>query len=147
MIVLTYNKCPQCGGVYTTEFNILTREKDTFCQRCGKSVYYPIVKNNDGEPVLDEDGEPKYLEEANDGYGIVRVATNDDMFTYCRINKPLNLEEAKANCFEILGDPFVDKSRSYFTYWEAEKKDIVVLSGYDPGTYEDFIDTEDIIPF
>ena len=110
-------------------------------------MYYPIVTNNDGEPVLDEDGELKHLEEVSDGYGIVRVVTNDDMFTYCRINKPLNWEEAKANCFEILGDPFVDKSRSYFTYWDAEKKDIVVLSGYDPGTYEDFIDMEDIIPF
>ena len=32
----------------------------------------------------------------------------------------------------------IDAETSYFVYWDTDKKEIVVLFGYDPGTYRDF---------
>ena len=48
------------------------------------------------------------------------------------------LEEMKESYLKSLENPDIDAETSYFVYWDTDKKEIVVLFGYDPGTYRDF---------
>ena len=139
MVITTYEKCPQCGGPYETGYDCNTSKKEIQCLRCGRRQDFTIVKNN-GEPVLNENGEPKYLaEEVRDGYGCTIIRETNNILTIHTFNDPWDLEEAKRACQKICEDFYVDESRSHFTYWDAEKKEIVAILGEEPGTYEQFM--------
>lgn len=131
-------KCPQCGGVYMVDFDCRTFEEYKFCCRCGKSEDYFVVLNDDGEPVLDENGELQYLYKEDEGYGCFHVVWKKGGSSIYSLHMPFDFEEIKEDLFRDIENPDVDKDRSYFTYWDAEKKEIVVLFGEDPGTYEEF---------
>jgi DNA-binding Lrp family transcriptional regulator len=131
--------CSRCGGVYTVDFDCRTYEEDGYCERCGISVSYYIVKNDDGEPVLDEKGELKYLYEEAGGYGRIFTVLKNGEYITDSLEESSDLEELKEEYLKSLENPDVDADCSYFTYWDPEKKEIVVLFGEDPGTYEEYI--------
>lgn len=136
--VQDYEKCPQCGGVYVVEFNCRTYEEYKFCHRCGKTEEYSIIRNDDGEPVLDEKGAPEYITKDNMGYGCIFLSGKKGVSTSYSFNEPYDLEEMKESYLKSLENPDIDAETSYFVYWDTDKKEIVVLFGYDPGTYRDF---------
>jgi len=62
--VIDEKKCEHCGGVATTEFDCRTFEEYVFCHRCGMIDNHVIVRDENGDAVLDEDGkmpETRYL--------------------------------------------------------------------------------------
>lgn len=136
--VQDYEKCPQCGGVCVVEFDCRTYEEYKFCHRCGKTEEYSIVRNDDGEPVLDEKGAPEYITKDNMGYGCIFLSGKKGVSTSYSFNEPYDIEEMKAYYLKTLENPDIDEETSYFVYWDTEKKEIVMLFGYDPGTYRDF---------
>lgn len=145
--VQDYEKCPQCGGVYAVDFDCRTFEESKFCPRCGKEEYY-IHADDKGEPVLDENGKLKYISEDCDGCGCICVAHNKGILNYYPLEATIDLEELKTTYLETLENPDVDAERSYFTYLDIEKKDVVVLFGEDPGLYGqvDYVVNEADIP-
>ena len=144
--VTDHEKCPQCGGVYVVDFNCRTFEESKFCQRCGKAEEYYVLIDDNRNPILDEDGKWQYISEENDGYGSICLTLKEGYFKYHPLEESFDLEELKAAYLEALENPDVDAERSYFAYWDTEKKEIVVLFGEDPGLYredEDDFDVDD----
>lgn len=137
-IVENYEICPQCGGAYYVEFNCNTGEEYKFCERCGKMEQYVMIRDDDSNVVLDENGAPQYISETKDGCGSVLFVMNNGASTGFSLQEPFDLEEVKAYFLKKLEDPNINKEKSYFIYWDVENKKIVALYGEDPGDYEQF---------
>lgn len=133
--VQSYERCPQCGGSYFTETNCRTLEEYKICDRCGKTEQYFLIRDDESNAVLDENGAPKYLSKNKDGYGSMLFVMNNGVSTMCSLQEPFDLKETKAYYLRQLENPDVNKEKSYFTYWDVENKKIVAVFGDDPGEY------------
>ena len=131
-----YERCPQCGGMCLVDVNCRTHEEYKFCERCGKTEKYYIRRDNDSNIVLDENGTPEYIEEKSGGYGCITIVMNKGIPSTYALRDPSDLKKMKAEYLKELEKPYVNKEKSYFTYWDTEKKQIVAVFGDDPGEYE-----------
>ena len=52
-------ECPQCKGIYSTDFNCRTQEEYRHCSRCGRTEKWMLVRDGEGKPVLDDEGHVK----------------------------------------------------------------------------------------
>ena len=130
-----YERCPQCGGMCLVDVNCRTHEEYKFCERCGKTEKYYIRRDNDSNIVLDENGAPEYIKEKSGGYGCITIVMNKGIPSTYALRDPSDLKKMKAEYLKELKKPYVNKEKSYFTYWDAEKKQIVAVFGDDPGEY------------
>ena len=131
-------KCPQCGGCYTTDFDCRTLEEFKFCERCGKKVLHELVRDENGEVVLDAEGKPSYKESSHFGYGCLKLAGKKGGATLYSMTEPLTDEVAKEirNSFNT---DLVDVGKSYLTKWDDERKDVVAVFGEVPKLYDETI--------
>ena len=60
--VISYEKCSQCGGVYSIDYYYRTGEEYRFCQRCGKVHNHAIVRDENSNFCYDENGKEYELE-------------------------------------------------------------------------------------
>ena len=131
-------KCPQCGGCYTTDFDCRTLEEFKFCERCGKKELVELVRDENGEAVLDAEGKPTYRESSHFGYGRLRLAGKKGGATLYSMTEPLT-EQAAEEIQNSFNTELVDVGKSYLTKWDDEKKDVVVLFGEVPHTYDEMV--------
>ena len=73
--VISYEKCSQCGGVYSIDYYYRTGEEYRFCQRCGKVHNHAIVRDENSNYCYDEDGKLKFEEVTSQGYGTMALAS------------------------------------------------------------------------
>lgn len=131
-------KCPQCGGCYTTDYDCRTLEEFKFCERCGKKELVELVRDENGEVVLDSEGKPSYKESSNFGYGCLKLAGMKGGATLYSMTEPLT-DEAAADIRNSFNTELVDVGKSYLTKWDEEKKDVVALFGEVPYTYDEML--------
>ena len=131
-------KCPQCGGCYTTDFDCRTLEEFKFCERCGKKELVELVRDENGEAVLDAEGKPTYRESSHFGYGCLHLAGKKGGATLYSMTEPLT-EQAAEEIQTSFNTELVDVGKSYMTKWDDEKKDVVVLFGEVPQTYDEML--------
>ena len=131
-------KCPQCGGCYTTDFDCRTFEEFKFCERCGKKELVELVRDENGEAVLDAEGKPTYRESSHFGYGCLRLAGKKGGATLYSMTEPLT-EQAAEEIQNSFNTELVDVGKSYLTKWDDEKKDVVALFGEVPQTYDEML--------
>lgn len=129
-------KCPQCKGVFVTDFNCRTLEEYRHCSRCGRTEEWVIVRNEAGEPVLDENGNVKREYHENFGYGSACFAGKAGISQILSFSGPVD-GEIKKLYLETLENPKVDKDKSYLTSWDDDKKEVVAIFGTVPETYEE----------
>lgn len=89
--VLTTEQCPRCGSEETfhSEYRYKTGEDHGFCENCGYTYDLGMVRNEDGEPILNENGHWVFDEVEKNNYGIVIEA----MPGGARAMSPLPTEE------------------------------------------------------
>ena len=131
-------KCPQCGGCYTTDFDCRTLEEFKFCERCGKKELVELVRDENGEAVLDAEGKPTYMESSHFGYGCLRLAGKKGGATLYSMTEPLT-EQAAEEIQNSFNTELVDVGKSYLTKWDEEKKDVIALFGEVPHTYDEMV--------
>lgn len=131
-------KCPQCGGCYTTDFDCRTLEDFKFCERCGKKELVELVRDENGEVILDAAGKPSYRESSHYGYGCLKLAGKKGGATLYSMTEPLT-DEAAADIRKSFNTELVDVGKSYLTKWDEEKKDVVALFGDVPHTYDEMV--------
>ena len=135
-------KCPQCGGCYTTDFDCRTFEEFKFCHRCGKREEYKLIRNEQGKAILDKDGQPKYIEESRFGFGCLMLAGKKGVSALYSMPEPLTdgmINDIK----KTLEEDDVDADKSYLTKWDDEKHDVVAVFGTVPKLYDESFEDED----
>lgn len=120
--VVDYKKCPRCGGVMYYEFNCRTGEEYGICDRCGANYGF---------------------EEDNESFGRCYIQFNNGVGRSFSLAEPVN-DKVKSWYEEQIKREDVDPDKSYLMAWDTVKKEIVVVYGNDPGSYDDSFATEDI---
>ena len=131
-------KCPQCGGCYTEDFDCRTLEEFKFCHRCGKKELITLVRDENGNAVYDADNKPQYTEESHFGYGCLCLAGKNGGSTLYSLTNPLTDEEL-ANIQGSFNQDVVDIGKSYLTKWDADKNDVVSVFGEVPKLYDEMM--------
>ena len=134
--VLDSEKCEHCGGIVSTEYNCRTNENYKFCNRCGFIENYVIVRDEDGEPVLDKDGLMEFKTESLPGFGCLAFYKKGGIGVIYPLDKPYD-ESARQAFFAELNNPQLDPDRCYFTRWDFDTKQVVSVYGNIPPTYDE----------
>ncbi len=129
-------KCPNCGGMYVSDFDCRTFESYYFCNRCGRTEEHKIVRDNDGKAVLDEDGLVKYEHSVGGGYGCARFSF-DKIAQLFPIVRHLD-KEIKNDYLKTIEDPQIKKDECYLTAWNEERNEIIAVFGKLPQSYDEF---------
>ena len=133
--VISYEKCSQCGGVYSIDYYYRTGEEYRFCQRCGKVHNHAIVRDENSNYCYDEDGKLKFEDVISQGYGCMALASKGFKTVY-HLEKPVD-EETKKEYLEIIEEEEIDKDNCYLTMWDEGKKEVVAVFGTLPGAYDE----------
>ena len=133
--VISYEKCSQCGGVYSIDYCYRTGEEYRFCQRCGKVHNHAIVRDETSNYCYDEDGKLKFEDVSSQGYGCMALASKG-LKTVYYLEKPVD-DETKKEYLEIIEEEEIDKENCYLTMWDEEKKEVVAVFGTLPKTYDE----------
>lgn len=83
-------ECPQCKGIYTTDFNCRTQEEYRHCSRCGRTEKWIIVRDAEGKPVFDENGHVKMEHKENFGFGSAKIAFKKGFSQLWSFSEPVN---------------------------------------------------------
>ena len=97
-----------------------------------------LVRDENGEVVLDAVGKPSYKESSHLGYGCLKLAGKKGGATLYSMTEPLT-DEAAADIRKSFNTEVVDVGKSYLTKWDEEKKDLVALFGEVLHTYDEMI--------
>lgn len=144
---ISYEKCPQCGGAYVIELDCRTLEEYCFCNRCGKTNNFTIVRDKDGKAIMEEEDcrIPKYKNESNDGYGCLAIADMNGVTAIYHYDRPVSVEQIKSEYLNILkeGEGKIKVDKCYLTYWDDEKKEIIALFGKLPRSYDEITEEDE----
>lgn len=135
-------ECPQCKGIYSTDFNCRTQEEYRHCSRCGRTEKWVIVRDAEGKPVLDADGRIQMEHKENFGFGSAKIAFKGGLSQLWSFSEPVN-ENIKKAYLQASKSPEVNEDDCYLTTWDAESGDIAMVYGDPPETYTEFMDAED----
>ena len=135
--VISTIECPQCGGLYTTDYYYKTGEEYRSCARCGRHEEWEIVRGEDGKPVLDEKGHWQMKYELSDGYGSMRLADKNGFAQIYSLSQPVD-QDLIDDFNRALEDPDIDKDGSYLSSWDPEKKELVMIYGKMPESFAEF---------
>ena len=115
-------KCPQCGGIYLTDFDYHTAEETRTCFRCGKSEEWFILRDQNGNAVLSEDGKLQGDYKENTGFGSMKIAIKQGAGHLWTFSQPLD-DDTVEYFKEAIQDENVDPDESYLMSWDAEKQE------------------------
>lgn len=135
--VISTEKCPQCGGMYTRDYYYRTGEEYCHCARCGRHEERFIVRDENRNPVLDANGQCKAEHNLLEGFGSVRIAFKSGVAQISSLTQPVD-QEVKDWYLKVIEDPEVEKEDCYLSSWDPEKKDVVMIYGKMPETYDEF---------
>lgn len=131
-------KCPQCGGIYITDFDCRTFEEYKFCDRCGKAEQWVIQSDESNQICLDEDGKPKWRYIDKPGYGCIALFSKKGMGRMCALIEPLN-DAIKSDFLKDISQPEIDETKCYLTAWDEENNEIVAVFGNLPQSYDEYM--------
>ena len=131
-------ECPQCKGLYTTDFNYRTQEEYRICSRCGRTERWFIVRDSEGNAILDKDGKVQMDYKLQSGYGSARIFMKRGVGQMWSFSEPIDNETEQA-FLEILNDPDVDKEECYLTSWDTQKSEVIAIFGKLPELYAEFM--------
>ena len=134
--VLDSEKCEHCGGVATTEFDCRTFEEYVFCHRCGMIDNHVIVRDENGDAVLDEDGKMQFKTESLPGFGCLAFYKKGGVGVIYPLDRPYD-ESARQAFFAELNNPQLDPDKCYFTRWDFDTNQVVSVYGNIPQTYDE----------
>lgn len=140
--VQDFMECPQCKGLYITEFQCRTAEETRTCFRCGRNEQWFIRCNEQGEAIMDEQEKPQLDYRCEDGCGAMRLSQTNGFAQVWVFHEPIS-EEIKKFFREAMKDEAISKENSYLTSWDEEKKEVVAVYGNLPPTYEEIEGEED----
>lgn len=130
-------ECPQCGGLYSTDYYYRTGEEYRHCVRCGRYEEYVLVRGEDGKPVKGEDEYYQMEHKLVEGLGSAKIALKNGFAQISSLTQ--SVDQGIIDKFhEIMEDPDVDKDESYLSSWDSERKELVMIYGKMPETYAEF---------
>lgn len=135
-------ECPQCKGLYTTDFNYRTQEEYRHCSRCGRTEKWFLIRDSEGNVVLDGDGKAQMDYKLQAGNGSARISFKCGIAQLWSFSEPVNKEIEQAY-LEALNNPEVNKEDCYLTSWDPQKNEVVAVFGSVPGTYDEFMGEEE----
>lgn len=135
-------ECPQCKGIYSTDFNCRTQEEYRHCSRCGRTEKWMIVRDGEGKPVLDDEGHVKMEHKENFGFGSARIAFKGGLSQLWSFSEPVN-DDIKKAYLKASKHPDAIEAECYLSSWDVESGDIVMVYGDPPETYVEFMDSGD----
>jgi len=140
--VQDFEKCPQCGGVYVSDFDCGSLEEYRYCNRCGKREAFTGVWDEQGRAILDKDGKLQFNHSESIGYGCFAIASKRGVKAIYNLTVPVN-EEIQNDYLKAIEDPEVDSSKCYLTSWDPKKQEIVAVFGILPPSYDERIRDEE----
>ncbi len=132
-------ECPQCKGVYITDFNCHTQEEFRACMRCGLRETWELERDENGKTIYDKDGHTTMKYTKNMGYGSLRIAFKTGVAQTGAMLEPIT-DKDKEEYLKWIEEPEINKEDCYLVAWDSEKNDVVVIFGTMPQTYEEFWD-------
>lgn len=141
--VFDFNKCPRCGGVYYKEFNCRTQEEWRSCNRCGYGEQWFLLRDDEGELILDENKCPQMQYKELSGYGIACVEYKSGGGRIVGLDKPLD-EKMKDDFFTAICDASINRHASSLIAYNPETKKLEAIFGEMPESYEEFCDSIDV---
>ena len=134
-------ECPQCKGIYSTDYNCRTQEEYRHCSRCGRTEKWTIVRDDEGKPVLDDEGRVKMEHKENFGFGSAKIAFKGGVSQLWSFSEAVN-DNIKKAFLKASKEPNVNEDECYLSSWDAESGDIVMIYGDPPETYVEYMDSE-----
>lgn len=138
--VISTIECPQCGGLYNTDYYYRTGEEYRVCSRCGRHEEWLLERDEAGKPVKDKDGYFKTNYTQTEGFGSSKFAYfayKEGFGQIYSLSKPVD-QSIIDDFMKTLDDPDIDKDESYLSSWDPEKKELVMIYGKMPGTLAEF---------
>ena len=134
---ITHEKCPRCGGVLMVEFDCRTFEEWGMCNRCGRRSGWHYVRDENGEVIFDESGEPKKEVDELVGFGAAYFQFKEIGACYS-IPKPFDEEEKSIFYQELDENDDLIKEKCYLSVWDDELGNVRAEYGVIPKTYDEF---------
>ena len=131
-------ECPQCKSVCRREFNCRTTEEIRICSGCGRREEWYLLRDENGYPLLNEDGAPDMQYLLVPGYGSAYIQSINGLGQLYSISEPVD-EEFRKEFYKALEKPDVDKENSYLSVWDSVKNELITEFGKHPITYEEYM--------
>lgn len=135
--VIDYKACPQCGGLFNTEFNYRTFEEWGFCTRCGAAYSHELKRDEQDRAIFDSEGKPIYISKELKGLGGLYTRNKEGFGCFQPFEEPVPKEEILNLISEIESRDDIDSSKSYITRWDEETQQIVAEYGELPESFEE----------
>lgn len=131
-------KCPQCGGIYHTDYYYRSGEEYRHCFRCGRKESWTLVRDEERNPVLDNDGKFTMDYKLQEGFGSARIEFVNGLGQLWSFSEAVN-QDIKNAYLKATETPDANKEQCYLSSWDPEKKEVVMLYGNMPETYDEFM--------
>lgn len=137
-------RCSQCGGVMTSGSSFISffnKDGDTEerCYSCGRALIYERLHNGVRSDYTVNRKELKGL-----GCMIIYYLENSKDLSSSNPKKEFFTDEVpediRLTAMESLNNPLIDKKNSYITLWNDETKELEVIFGKGPESYDDFME-------
>lgn len=110
--------CPVCNGVAWNDYNYRTGEEFEACNRCGYSMEYRILSNEDGVPQKDSEGKFMMEQVKHEGFGVFTIYhLESGVGEAGSFHEPVS-NEVIDEFREIIQRDDVDSEKSYLAKWE-----------------------------
>ena len=140
--VIDEKKCEHCGGIASVEFDCRTFEEYVFCHRCGMIGNRIVACDEDGDALLDADGNVQYKMEGLPGFGCMGFYKKNGVGVIYPLDKPYD-EAARQTFFAELNNSQLDPDRCYFTRWDFDTNKVVSVYGEIPPTYDEAMEEDE----
>lgn len=134
--VRDYKKCPQCGGVCSTDFDCKSLEYYAYCQRCGYSYTHEIRRYPGGKAITRNNGCPIYKDKEKRGYGVMRLASKEGIAKLYRLSF-WESRWARRTIHMFLQTEIADPEMSYLFVWDRKSKNYKSIYGKIPQSYDE----------
>ncbi len=134
--VISDEKCPRCGGVLCVEFDCSTLEEWKGCSRCGRRDGWHYIRDEEGNPIPDSNGQPQSEVDNLPGFGAAYLQFDGIGVCY-PFTKPDDKQLKEAFYYELHNNDKLIKEGCYLTVWNDEKSDVEAEYGVVPETYEE----------
>ena len=134
--VISHEKCPRCGGVLSIEFDCRSFEEWKGCSRCGRRDGWHYIRDEEGNAVLDAQGQPQKEFDDLPGYGVAYL-----QFEKVGVCYPLtqaNDEKLKEVFYqELHNNDKLIKDKCYLTVWNDGIGEVEAEYGNVPETFDE----------
>ena len=131
-------ECPQCGGIYHTDYYYRTGEEYRYCFRCGRTEQWTLVRDKERKPILDKEGKFTMDYKLQEDFGSARIELKNGVGQLHTFSEAVN-QNIKDAYLKAIENPDVNKEHCYLSSWDQEKKEVVMIFGSMPETYDEFM--------